>query len=275
MLCLAHTSRLRTAIAARTITLLALLICSWCSPFAFSEETPAPPSHVKSSGPVKILVVTGGCCHDYQYQTDAMQSAFKKLGVDVDWKIVNEGGSGTKAEIALYQNPQWADGFDVVIHNECFANTTSEDYIRNITKAHADGVNAVVIHCAMHTYRASKIDDWRKFLGVTSRKHEHKSQYPVKVVEPEHPIMQGFPHDWVTPTDELYIIETVWPKATPLATSNSEKDHRSHPCFWINEYGKSRVFGTTYGHSNETFDDKSFQLALVRGTLWAAGKLKE
>ena len=62
-----------------------------------------------------------------------------------------------------------------MIHNECFANTADPDYIRKITNAHKAGVNAVVIHCAMHTYRAAKIDDWREFLGVTSRRHEDKT----------------------------------------------------------------------------------------------------
>lgn len=231
------------------------------------------PLSAQEAEPLSALIITGGCCHDYEYQTEAMQEAFKSRGVEVEWTVVNEGGKGTQAEIDLYEDPEWSNGFDVVIHNECFANTTSEEYIRRITKAHEEGTNAVVIHCAMHTYRASKIDDWRKFLGVTSRKHEHKSNYPVKVVADEHPIMQGFPRDWVTPKDELYVIEAVWPAATPLATSVSEKTGESHPCFWVNEYGKSRVFGTTYGHSNETFADPAFQLALVRGTLWSANRL--
>lgn len=236
--------------------------------FAFSSTALA-------EAPVKILLVTGGCCHDYKYQTEQIEAAFKSHDVAIDLKVVMEGGKGTKAQIEMYDDPDWAKGYDVVIHNECFANTASEEYIKKITKAHYDGANAVVIHCAMHTYRASKIDDWRKFLGVTSRRHDHKSEYPVKVVAPEHPIMKGFPKDWVTPKDELYIIETVWPQAKALATSNSEKDDSSHPCFWVNTYGKARVFGTTYGHSNETFADKTFQQALVRGTLWAAGKLKD
>lgn len=228
-----------------------------------------------AESPVKVLLITGGCCHDYEYQTEKMMEAFKNQQVEVEWKVVNEGGKGTQAEIAFYDDPDWGKGYDVVIHNECFANTTSPEYIRRITKAHEDGLNAVVIHCAMHTYRASKVDDWREFLGVTSRRHDHQSRYPVKVVAHDHPIMQGFPKDWITPKDELYIIETVWPSATPLATSTSERDHSANPCFWVNQYGKSRVFGTTYGHSNETFADAVFQQALVRGTLWAAGRLDE
>ena len=55
------------------------------------------------------------------------------------------------------------------------------------------GVPGVAIHCAMHTYRAASIDEWRKFLRVTSRRHDHQSLYPLKKVAPEHPILKGIP----------------------------------------------------------------------------------
>jgi uncharacterized protein len=225
--------------------------------------------------PVRILLVTGGCCHDYRFQAEAMQKAMKDAGVAAEWKIVNEGGSGTDAQIDLYNDPKWADGFDVVIHNECFADTKDADYIRKITSVHHAGVNAVVIHCAMHTYRSAEIDDWREFLGVTSRRHDHQSKYKIDVVEVDHPIMKEFPLDRFSAMDELYIIEKTWPKTTVLATSPSERDGAKHPVFWTNEYGKARVFGTTYGHSNDTFQDEVFLNTLVRGTLWSAGRLKE
>ena len=226
-----------------------------------------------SATPVNILLITSGCCHDYDFQTKAMQLAMDEHGVDAVWTVVNEGGNGTKAQIDFYKNPKWAEGFDVVIHNECFANTSDADYIRGITAPHHAGTNAVVIHCAMHTYRAAEIDDWRKFLGVTSRRHEHQSNYKVDVTKKDHPIMKGFPDGHITAKDELYVIEKVWPETTVLATSKSEKTEKDHAVFWVNKFGKARVFGTTYGHSNGTFEDEVFLKALTRGTLWAAGKL--
>jgi uncharacterized protein len=219
--------------------------------------------------PIRILLVTGGCCHDYDFQAKAMQKALKDQGIAAEWKVVNEGGKGTEAEIPLYEDPEWAYGYDVVIHNECFANTTDPAYIRKITGPHKAGVNAVVIHCAMHTYRATDIDDWREFLGVTSKHHEHQSEYPVKAVAKDHPIMEGFPADYKSAKDELYIIEKVWPNTEVLATSISEKTGKLNPVFWTNRYGKARVFGTTYGHSVATFEDPVFLTTLTRGIKWA------
>ena len=225
--------------------------------------------------PIRILVITAGCCHDYGYQTKSMKQALADRKVAAEWTVVSEGGRGTSAEIDFYNDPQWAAGFDVVIHNECFANTDNPEYIRKITAAHKAGVNAVVIHCAMHTYRKASIDDWREFLGVTSRRHEHKSEYLVRVMAKDHPITKGIPVDWKTPKDELYVIEKVWPKTTVLASSVSEKTGKLHPVFWTSQYGKARVFGTTYGHSNETFGDKVFLDTLTRGIQWSAGRLKQ
>lgn len=202
-----------------------------------------------------------------------MTNAINKVA-NVEWKVVMEGGNGTQAKIDLYKNPDWAKPFDVVIHNECFADTDDPEYIRAITEAHKKGTPAMVIHCAMHTYRSAKFDDWREFLGVTSRHHEHQSRYPVKVVAKDHPAMRGFPAEWTTPMDELYIVEKVWPGTKVLAVSVSEKTGKEQPVIWANEYSGTRVFGTTYGHSDETFRDPAFTGLLGQGFLWAAGKSK-
>ncbi len=227
-----------------------------------------------SSKPIRALLITGGCCHNYPFQAAQLTNAVS-THAQVLWRVVNEGGNGTRAQLPLYDDPNWAKGYDVVIHNECFADTTDPIYIRKILAAHKAGTPAVVIHCAMHTYRATDIDDWREFLGVTSRRHDHQSKYPVKKLQPVHPIMKNIPDGWTTPSDELYVIEKLWPNAKALATSVSEADGKAYPVAWINQFGKARVFGTTYGHSDATFADPAFLNYVSRGVLWAAGRLEE
>ncbi len=227
-----------------------------------------------ATAPLKVLLITGGCCHNYPFQSAQLTNALERLA-RVEWTVVQDGGTGTRAEIPLYAKPDWSRGYDVVVHNECFADTTSPDYIRRITSAHRAGVPAVVIHCAMHTFRATDIDDWREFLGVTSRRHDHQSRYPVTKLVADHPILKGMPDRWVTPMDELYVIDKVWPGTTALATSVSEVDQKAYPVAWTHQFGKARVFGTTYGHSDDTFRDPVFLTYVSRGVLWAAGRLDE
>lgn len=228
-----------------------------------------------TSKPVKILLITSGCCHNYPLQTKAMTEAMTKLAPKAEWKVVSEGGTSTRGTIALYDDPDWAKGYDVVVHNECFADTKDPNYFRKITKAHYAGVPAVVIHCAMHTYRAAPETDWREFLGVTSMRHDEKQgKYPVKLVDAKHPIMTGMPSNWVTPSDELYIIDKFWPNSKALASAVSEVDGKTYPVAWTNQYGKARVFGTTFGHSEGTFSDPVFLNMISRGILWSAGAIK-
>ncbi len=255
-----------SAIRSSALVMMLLVYSLWLTPFngSAAEENPTPRNGKKT----RALLVTGGCCHNYPLQSKALTEAIS-AELNVKWTVVNKGGNGTKAKIDLYDDPEWANGYDLVVHNECFAGTTDPDYIRKITQVHYQGVPAIVIHCAMHTYRGTDIDDWKKFLGVTSRRHEHKSRYKVKVVAKEHEIMHDFPDNWVTPKDELYVIEKLWPNAKALAVSVSERTQKEHPVVWINTFGKAKVFGTTYGHSDETFGDPVFLNLLVRGFEWA------
>ena len=227
--------------------------------------------------PIRALLITGGCCHDYYHQSRAITSGSRKIA-NIDWTVVLEGNGTTTHKAKIYEKADWAKGYDVVIHNECFARVTDVDWIHNITDAHADGVPAVVIHCAMHTYRDIEDNAWRQFLGVTSKHHEHQSEKKIVREAHDHPIMKHFPAEWTCKNDELYIIEKVWPKTTILANgiaTGKKNLGEKHAGFWVNQWGNARVFGTTYGHSNTTFDDPVFIDTVTRGILWAADKLDD
>ncbi len=230
-------------------------------------------SVVRHQKPLQVLLITGGCCHNYPFQTQKLQEGLAKF-TEAKWTVINEGGTGTDAMISLYDNKNWAQGYDVVVHNECFADTKSTEYIKKITEAHHAGIPAAVIHCAMHSYRQATIDDWREFLGVSSNHHDHQSNYPVKKTENDHSILKDMPDNWSTPMDELYIIDKIWPNTTVLATSVSERDGKTHPVIWTNTYGNAKVFGTSFGHSDSTFATTAFIKTVSRGILWAAGRLK-
>src|SRR5258706_2151333 len=163
------------------------MFCAMAAVNCFGEEKP-----------IRALIVTGGCSHNYAFQSQAITQAVGKVA-DVKWTVLQDPRTDTRGEIDLYKDPHWADAYDVVIHNECFADTDDAEYIRHITEAHKAGKPAMVIHCAMHTYRAAKVDDWREFLGVTSRRHDHMSKYPVKAADAGHPLVKRIPGMWATP----------------------------------------------------------------------------
>ncbi len=59
-----------------------------------------------------------------RFQSQALTEGISRT-VSVQWTVINEGGRGTRAQIPLYDNPAWAKAYDVVVHNECFADVTT------------------------------------------------------------------------------------------------------------------------------------------------------
>ncbi len=245
----------------RTCVSAALLLAASS---AFAADPPKP---------LRVLLVTGGCCHDYTRQKKIIADGLTERA-HVEVTVVQQGGNGTHAEIPLYKDADWSKGYDLVIHNECFADDKDPKWTAGILKPHKEGLPGVVIHCAMHCYRDGT-DQWFQFCGVTSRRHG--AAYPHEVLnrDAEHPIMKGFGPAWANPAGELYWIEKVWPTAHPLASSKNKENGHDEVCVWTNQYEKGRVFGTTIGHHNETMEDPVFLNMLTRGSLWACDKLND
>ena len=223
--------------------------------------------------PLKVLLVCGGCCHDYNSQKELLSKGMMERA-HMDVMVVHEGGSATTSRIPLYEKKDWSKGFDVVIHDECFADVKENAWTQNIITPHREGLPAVVLHCAMHCYRDGT-DDWFQFCGVTSRRHGAAYPHEVLNVDASHPIMAKFGPAWANPAGELYWIEKLWPNTHPLCTAKNKEQGNDEVCVWTNQYGKGRVFGTTLGHHNETVGSPEYLDLVTRGTLWACDKLND
>ena len=170
---------------------------------------------VQAAEPLKALLITGGCCHDYAKQKLIISQGVSKRA-NVDWTILHEGGAGRTHKFAIYQKKDWIKDYDVVVHNECFGAIGDKAFVEGIAAAHGNsGVPAVVLHCTMHSYRAAdKItDEWRKLLGVTTVRHQQHVAVTIENIQPKHPIMQGFGKSW-----------------TPANCTRSSRSGRTPPC---------------------------------------------
>ncbi len=225
---------------------------------------------------VRALMVTGGCCHDYQNQKKLISEGLSKRIGNIDWTIL-EYGSDRDVKADIYTDGDWIEGFDMVVHNECFGAVEDPGFVQGIVDAHVKhGVPAIVIHCSMHSYRTSPAaDSWRAFLGVTSRRHE-KSKHSLRVMATEEgksdPILASMGDSWDTPNGELYIIEQVWPETKVLARVHSEETNNDEPVIWTNQYKGVRVFGISLGHHNETIETETWQSIVAAGWKWSMKK---
>ena len=222
--------------------------------------------------PLKALMITGGCCHDYEKQKRILSEGISKRA-NVEWTIVHEGGTARDHRVSVYEKKDWAKGYDVVLHNECFGGVKDAAFVENIALAHKNGTAAVVIHCALHSYRHAGTDEWRKVVGVKSMRHQQHGSVEVVNLKSNHPVMKGFPGPWATPNGELYEILETYPGCTPLGQAFGSRTKKDHVCIWVNKYGKGRTFGTSLGHHNETMANEVYLGLVTRGLLWACGKL--
>jgi type 1 glutamine amidotransferase len=232
--------------------------------------------------PLRVLMVTGGCCHDYTNQKRILAEGLSAR-LPVQWTVVHDvvmvDGKDTAANrehvTSAYAKADWAAGYDLVLHNECYGAVKDEAFIERITKPHKAGLPAVFLHCSMHSYRAAaNADLWREIIGVKSTFHEPGAVLTVKAAASKHPVLAGFPAVFTTPEkDELYVAEKFYDTATALATVFSEKRQVENPVVWVNEVGGLRTFSTSLGHLNSTMERPEYLDLVARGLLWACGKL--
>jgi type 1 glutamine amidotransferase len=222
--------------------------------------------------PIHALLVTGGCCHDYAKQETILTEGISARA-NVQWTIVHEGDGSTSHRMGLYEKPDWAAGYDVVVHDECFADVKDKEFVEGILKPHRAGLPAVNLHCAMHCYRVSfeNFKEWFEFTGLDTRGHGAQKPIHLKFVDANEEITKGMT-DWATIPEELYNNIKVWQTVTPLAYGEQGNEHKL--VAWMNNYRGTRVFSTTLGHNNETVGDARYLDLVTRGLLWSVKKLE-
>jgi type 1 glutamine amidotransferase len=254
----------------------------------FGTTQPASADPAGAPKPMKALLIIGGCCHDYNTQKDLIKAGLeKRLNLTVD--ISYNPDKGTKPTFPEYAKDDWAKGYDVIIHNECAADVKDLEYVNRVLKPHRDGVPAVNLHCAMHSYRtapsvgkpvAPNTNDslWFDFLGIQSSGHGPQKPIELTFVDKESPILKGLT-EWTTDKEELYNNIQVFPSAKALVKGKQDAGDRegvnNAVVVWTAEYGdkKTKVFSTTLGHNNGTVGDDRFLDLVSRGLLWATDKI--
>jgi Trehalose utilisation len=240
--------------------------------------------------PIRALLITGGCCHDYAAQKDILKKGIEsRAHVVVDQ--IHSDDKSTAPPLAIYGNADYAKGYDIVIHDECAAKIDDPTIIAKVLAPHRKGMPGVNLHCAMHSYRigdpkekalpGSDRSMWFEYLGVQSSGHGPKLPLAITTVDAKHPIATGLGWEsWTTGNEELYNNVQLLGTAVPLQKSTQlvkKKDGSEQTDLavvtWTNDFGGARVFSTTIGHENVTVADDRYLDLVTRGILWACDKL--
>lgn len=271
---------------------LSLHTVVWSSVLAFGLAVAGVEARAEDAPkPLRILLITGGCCHDYAKQKDILKEGIEARANAVIDQVHTDDGS-THPPLAILGHPEYAQGYDLVIHDECAADISDPSLVEGVLKPHRDGIPGVNLHCAMHCYRIGNPNDpvtpgtphgyWFEYLGLQSSGHGWQKPISITFTDKESPIVKGM-SDWTTINEEHYNNIHVFDTAHALAhgtqgvRDGGGMKTNDWVVVWTNEYGpkKTRVFSTTIGHNNKTVSDPRYLDLVTRGVLWATGHLND
>ena len=191
---LSQISAVRTSIVALTLTMC------------------APVGMVAAPVPLRVLLITGGCCHDYARQKDILKKGIEeRANVVIDH--IHTGDTSTKPPLAILGNADYAKGYDLVIHDECGSDISDPATVEAVLKPHRDGLPGVNLHCAMHSYRIGDPNSpvtlgtphgfWFDYLGLQSSGHGPQEPIAIHFTDSKSSLSKGL-EDWTTVKEEHY-----------------------------------------------------------------------
>ena len=261
-----------------------LALCSRAEAQAVGKDDLPPAPHAKQIHLKHVLVIgqTKGFEHD---SVSAAMATVYNLGKESglwDTMLRTDTELLTKKEFKG-NNAKNLNYFDLIV----FASTTSELDMGDSQKAdmlsfiHDDGKGFVGIHAALDTNY--KWPEYGEMIGGWFDQHPWMTfQAPIVNEDPDFPATRHFPKAFVK-YDEIY-----QPKAwsrdkvnvllsldpSKLNYENNPRIHRmdhDFPVAWSKMYGKGRVFYSTLGHTEESWDDPDIRKMYFEAIKWALG----
>jgi type 1 glutamine amidotransferase len=240
--------------------------------------------------PIRALLICGGGSHDYATQKGLVANGImERANVEVTIAYDPAGVNNHKNPIYLKDN--YCKGFDVIIHDECSGQVKDLDFVKLALKPHQEGIPAVILHSGNHAFRtkgwnakATFTTPWFEMTGMPTTGHGKRKPIAIRYTDPASSITKGL-KDWTTVDEELYnnprggILDTAHELARGKQTL-TDKDGNDvtsdNIVVWTNLYqGKTRVFGTTIGHTDDTVADPRYLDLITRGLLWSVDKLDD
>jgi type 1 glutamine amidotransferase len=252
-----------------------------------------------SPQPKKRLVLAIGDVHRKVYQHDAVSHAlatierFGRQSGAYDTYIRTDTQLITKHPIDFAENVAVPDAnnrsvnyktlndFDaIVFYGLGELELTDQQKADMMSFIKDDGKGFVGVHTAINAFLTWP--EYGEMIGGYFDDHPWTIfDAPVIVEDPDFPAMKGFPKTFKA-RDEIYQVRNfsrdrvrVLARLDPSKLDlNNPRVHRKDKDFavaWARNYGKGRVFYSTFGHTDDSWDDPEMQSMWFEAIKWAMG----
>jgi len=267
--------------------------------FGFLLQNPMVQANTPS---FRVLLLDGQNNHPWQKTTPIMKAYLEETGLfTVEVLTAPPKGSSMVGFLPSFK------GYDVILSNyngDAWPQKTEKALEKYVAK----GGGLVIIHAADNAFphwqaynEMIGLGGWEKRTekdgpyiyydekGELVRDmspgpgghHGMQHEFVVRCRQPEHPIMQGLPLEWLHTRDELYdMMRGPALRMEILATAFSAVEKkgtgRHEPIVMTLSYGKGRIFHNMLGHGDYSMHCAGFATLLQRGTEWvASGKVTQ
>jgi hypothetical protein len=240
-----------------------------------------PPAARPATGKKRILVIgqTKGFQHD---SVPVAMANIWKWGHDTGlWEAYLRTDTELITKKKLEANAKTLPNFDAIV----FASSTGELDLSDEQKAdllafvHDDGKGYVGVHASNDANY--KWNEWALLTGGWFDQHPWNTfEAPIISEDSEFPATRHFPKAFMK-RDEIYQLKNfsrdnvnvlLRLDETKLKYDNNPRVHREDRDFAVaysKMYGKGRVFYSTLGHTNESWDDPDIQKMYFEAIRWA------
>jgi type 1 glutamine amidotransferase len=251
--------------------------------------------------PLRVLLITGALGHDHSTQKDLLKTGIEaRVHAVVD--CLHTPGDLRTTPLPILGNPDYASGYDLVIHDVMTPGLYAPEIVRAVLKPHLiDGIPAVALHVGVSAYRSGPNDrragtrapddlTWTEFTGAIVHGHGASAPIAITITDPTHPVARTL-SEWTTVPEELYHEVEVFPgthviargrlvQKLPTTVVDGRPIVAAKPeeavLAWTNvARGRVRVFSTSLGHQNQTVADSRYLDLVANGVLWATDRLDD
>ncbi|HSM77629.1 MAG TPA: ThuA domain-containing protein [Bryobacteraceae bacterium] len=221
------------------------------------------------------------------FQHDSVSHAFatiERLGYDSGlWDTYIRTDTQLVTKKKLDANAKNLDYFDAVVFYTTGELDMDDQQKKDLLAfVHDDGKGFIGVHSAIDTFY--KWPEYGEMVGGYFNEHPWGVfDAPVVVEDPDFPAMKPLAHAF-TLKDEMYqvkdfsrdrvrVLAHLDANKLDLKNPRVHRTDRDFALAWARDYGKGRVFYSTFGHREETWDRPDIQKMYTEAIKWAMGMI--